>query len=197
MTTKRRNIVFSAARALVLALVIGKLAACSNYYGGNAASRAIYSTQQESVDLRAEVETACAQLIRAAKHTNKRNDTLLIVSFADLSALDQSSRLGRLMGQDCSTEFVSHGYQVTEPLFADALYIDPSHGELMLSRNLEVLVQDHQATAVVVGTYTLGRDTVYANARMIRSRDALVLSAVSFEIPLTREVSQLIAQGPR
>jgi hypothetical protein len=32
---------------------------------------------------------------------------------------------------------------------------------------------------------------------MIRSRDALVLSAVSFEIPLTREVSQLIAQGSR
>jgi hypothetical protein len=197
MTTKKHSNVFSTATAFVIALVFVELTACSNYYGGNAASRAIYSTEQDSVDLRAEVETACAQLIRAAKHTNKRDDTLLIVSFADLSALNHSSRLGRLMGQDCSTEFVSHGYHVTEPLFADALYIDPAHGELMLSRNLEVLVQDHEATTVVVGTYTLGRDTVYANARMIRSRDALVLSAVSFEIPLTREVSQLIAQGSR
>ena len=101
------------------------------------------------------------------------------------------------MGQDCSTEFVNDGYQVTEPLFADALYIDPSQGELMLSRNLEVLAQDHEATAVVVGTYTVGRNTMYANARLIRSNDALVLSAVSFEIPLTPEVGQLIAQGPR
>ncbi|MBT5207873.1 MAG: hypothetical protein HOL99_01050 [Halieaceae bacterium] len=184
-------------RLFVLASVLISLAACSNYYGGNATSQAIYSTQQKSIDLRAEVETACAQLIRRAKHTNKRKDTFLVVSFADLSALSQSSQLGRLMGQDCSTEFVNDGYQVTEPLFADALYIDPSQGELMLSRNLEVLAQDHEATAVVVGTYTVGRNTVYANARLIRSNDALVLSAVSFEIPLTPEVGQLIAQGPR
>lgn len=184
-------------RLFVLASVLISLAACSNYYGGNAASQAIYSTQQKSIDLRAEVETACAQLIRRAKHTNKRKDTFLVVSFADLSALSQSSQLGRLMGQDCSTEFVNDGYQVTEPLFADALYIDPSQGELMLSRNLEVLAQDHEATAVVVGTYTVGRNTVYANARLIRSNDALVLSAVSFEIPLTPEVGQLIAQSPR
>jgi TolB-like protein len=184
-------------RLFILAFVLISLAACSNYYGGNAASQAIYSTQQKSIDLRAEVETACAKLIRRAKHTNKRKDTFLVVSFADLSALSQSSQLGRLMGQDCSTEFVNDGYQVTEPLFADALYIDPSQGELMLSRNLEVLAQDHDATAVVVGTYTVGRNTVYANARLIRSNDALVLSAVSFEIPLTPEVGQLIAQGPR
>jgi TolB-like protein len=184
-------------RLFVLVSVLISLAACSNYYGGNATSQAIYSTQQKSIDLRAEVETACAQLIRRAKHTNKRKDTFLVVSFADLSALSQSSQLGRLMGQDCSTEFVNDGYQVTEPLFADALYIDPSQGELMLSRNLEVLAQDHEATAVVVGTYTVGRNTVYANARLIRSNDALVLSAVSFEIPLTPEVGQLIAQGPR
>ncbi|MBT4855137.1 MAG: hypothetical protein HON38_10380, partial [Halieaceae bacterium] len=147
-------------RLFVLASVLISLAACSNYYGGNATSQAIYSTQQKSIDLRAEVETACAQLIRRAKHTNKRKDTFLVVSFADLSALSQSSQLGRLMGQDCSTEFVNDGYQVTEPLFADALYIDPSQGELMLSRNLEVLAQDHEATAVVVGTYTVGRNTV-------------------------------------
>ena len=184
-------------RLFVLVSVLISLAAFSNYYGGNATSQAIYSTQQKSIDLRAEVETACAQLIRRAKHTNKRKDTFLVVSFADLSALSQSSQLGRLMGQDCSTEFVNDGYQVTEPLFADALYIDPSQGELMLSRNLEVLAQDHEATAVVVGTYTVGRNTVYANARLIRSNDALVLSAVSFEIPLTPEVGQLIAQGPR
>ena len=184
-------------RLFVLVSVLISLAAFSNYYCGNATSQAIYSTQQKSIDLRAEVETACAQLIRRAKHTNKRKDTFLVVSFADLSALSQSSQLGRLMGQDCSTEFVNDGYQVTEPLFADALYIDPSQGELMLSRNLEVLAQDHEATAVVVGTYTVGRNTVYANARLIRSNDALVLSAVSFEIPLTPEVGQLIAQGPR
>jgi hypothetical protein len=41
----------------------------------------------------------------------------------------------------------------------------------------------------------VGRNTVYANARLIRSQDALVLSAVSFELPLTREVTQLVARG--
>lgn len=170
------------------------LVGCNGYYGSNAASTAIYSGQEATVDLRDEVEQACARLIQHAKHASKRQDKLLVVSFADLSALNQSSKLGRLMGQDCSTEVVRKGYQVTEPLLADALYIDPSQGELLLSRDLELLAQDHEATLVIVGTYTTGRNTVYANARLVRSRDALVLSAVSFELPLTREVSQLIAQ---
>ena len=65
----------------------------------------------------------------------------------------------------------------------------------MLSRDLSLLAQSHDATAVLVGTYTVGRNTVYANARLIRSQDARVLSAVSFELPLTREVTQLVARG--
>lgn len=171
------------------------LAGCAGYHGSNAASTAIYSGEEQSVDIRHEVEQACSKLIRRAKHTNKREDTLLVASFADLGALDRSSKLGRLMGQDCSTEAVKDGYKVTETLLAESLFIDPNEGELMLSRDLSLLAQSHDATAVLVGTYTVGRTTVYANARLIRSQDALVLSAVSFELPLTREVTQLVARG--
>ncbi|MEK9543021.1 MAG: FlgO family outer membrane protein, partial [Luminiphilus sp.] len=171
------------------------LAGCAGYHGSNAASAAIYSGKEQSVDIRHEVEQACSKLIRRAKHTNKREDTLLVASFTDLGALDRSSKLGRLMGQDCSTEAVKDGYKVTETLLADSLFIDPNEGELMLSRDLSLLAQSHDATAVLVGTYTVGRNTVYANARLIRSQDALVLSAVSFELPLTREVTQLVARG--
>lgn len=171
------------------------LAGCAGYHGSNAASAAIYSGQEQSVDIRHEVEQACSKLIRRAKHTSKREDTLLVASFADLGALDRSSKLGRLMGQDCGTEAVKDGYKVTETLLAESLFIDPNEGELMLSRDLSLLAQSHDATAVLVGTYTVGRNTVYANARLIRSQDARVLSAVSFELPLTREVTQLVARG--
>ena len=171
------------------------LAGCAGYHGSNAASTAIYSGKEQSVDIRHEVERACSKLIRSAKHTNKREDTLLVASFTDLGALDRSSKLGRLMGQDCSTEAVKDGYKVTETLLADSLFIDPNEGELMLSRDLSLLAQSHDATAVLVGTYTVGRNTVYANARLIRSQDARVLSAVSFELPLTREITQLVARG--
>ena len=178
---------------VVVGLLVS-LMGCNGYHGSTAATNSIYAGQEQTVDIRDEVEQACSRLVRRAKHTNKREDTLLVVSFADLSALHQSSKLGRLMGQDCSTEVVRGGYKVTETLLADALFIDPAQGELMLSRDLELLAQTHEATAVVVGTYTVGRNAVYANARLVRSRDALVLSAVSFELPLTREVSQLIAR---
>ena len=181
--------------ALATLAVSTLLAGCAGYHGSNAASAAIYSGKEQSVDIRHEVEQACAKLIRRAKHTNKREDTLLVASFTDLGALDRSSKLGRLMGQDCSTEAVKDGYKVTETLLADSLFFDPTEGELMLSRDLSLLAQSHDATAVLVGTYTVGRNTVYANARLIRSQDALVLSAVSFELPLTREVTQLVARG--
>ena len=169
------------------------LTACGGYYGGKAASSGIYATDDNTVDIRAEVDRACGQLLRSADQARKHSDTFLVVSFANLDDLSRSSRLGRLMGQDCGTRAVEKGFRVTEVLLSETLLIDPAQGELMLSRDLQHLAGDHQASMILLGTYTVGQDTVYANARIVRSRDALVLSAVSFELPLTREVSQLAA----
>ena len=186
-----RLCVFRPLAVLLVAIISG----CSGYpgYGGNTASAGIYATEESAVDIRAELDKACGKLLRSAGQARKRGDTFLVVSFANLDDLSRSSRLGRLMGQDCGTQAVAQGYQVTEVLLSDTLLIDPEQGELMLSRDLQHLAGDHQASMVLLGTYTLGQSTVYANARIVRSRDALVMSAVSFELPLTREVAQLAA----
>ena len=65
MNIKQSKRVLPLHRAFVLVLGFAGLSACSsNYYGGNAASQSIYSTQQETIDLRAEVETARRDLAR-------------------------------------------------------------------------------------------------------------------------------------
>jgi TolB-like protein len=130
----------------------------------------------------------------SAKEVNRDDNTLLVASFADLNALEQSSPLGRLLGQQCSSEIVAKGYQVTELLLAESIYIDPQQGELLLSRDLEQIAAQHDADVVVVGTYTASAETVYVTAKVVRSNDARVLAANNFEIPVNREVISLLGR---
>ncbi|MEY2909692.1 MAG: hypothetical protein RLZZ602_2215 [Pseudomonadota bacterium] len=168
------------------------ITACSPHY-----QRTPIEQQGRSVNdapIRSLVEAACGKLMGSAKEVNRDDNTLLVASFADLNALEQSSPLGRLLGQQCSSEIVAKGYQVTELLLAESIYIDPQQGELLLSRDLEQIAAQHDADVVVVGTYTASAETVYVTAKVVRSNDARVLAANNFEIPVNREVISLLGR---
>ena len=168
------------------------LCACSPHYQRTPVVGA--GTGTHEVDISKRVEDACSALMRDAREVDRAEQTLLVVSFADLNALEHSSPLGRLLGQQCGSKIVDKGYQVTEILLAESLYIDPAQGELLLSRDLEQIAANHDADTVVVGTYTVARQQVYVTAKVVRSRDARILAAINFELPVNNEVQSLLGR---
>lgn len=138
------------------------------------------------------VVDACEDLVDDAEDLDRRNDTLLVASFAKLGALNESSPLGRLLAQQCANAIVEEGYQVSEALLADSLLIDPDQGEFLLSRDLNAVAQRNDAERVVVGTYTVGQERVYVTVKVVRASDARVLSAKSFELAIGDEVRALL-----
>lgn len=165
--------------------------ACSPHYQRTEVG---YSWDKEAVDIREIVEDACDDLMGDAREIDKEFDKFLVVSFANLDEVETSSPLGRLMGQQCGSEIVDKGYQVTELLLAETVYIDPAEGEFLLSRDLEQLAAKHDATMVVVGTYTTGIKTIYVTAKVVRSADARIMGARNFELPMTSEVRALLGR---
>jgi hypothetical protein len=65
----------------------------------------------------------------------------------------------------------------------------------MLSRELQDLRKTHSAEAVVVGTYTLARNYVYVNLKMI-GPDNVALGAHNYALPLDRNVRALLNKEP-
>ena len=74
----------------------------------------------------------------------------------------------------------------------DSLFIKQEAGEFILSRNLRYLSQEHDAQAVVLGTYAVGGRNIYINARVVRALDSVVLSSHDFVLPLNQDIKHML-----
>lgn len=142
-------------------------------------------------DIVAEVERAARRLMRGSSDRSV-NCCLIVTSLANVDALSQSSRFGRMVAQVFAAAIVDAGHNVTEVLLGDALFVSRGGGEFLLTRDVASLAREHRAEGVVVGTYAIARDRVYVTTKLVRARDARVLSAHSFELALGPNLQQMV-----
>lgn len=108
----------------------------------------------------------------------------LATTVADLDDLDDTTSLGRLIGEQLSARLAQRGYAVLEPkLQRHSIMITP-RGEFALSRAGRDLLLAQHADAVITGTYTVGKDTVYVTLKMLEAKGGYVLSSFAYTLPL-------------
>jgi TolB-like protein len=142
-------------------------------------------------DIVREVERASNRLMRESRDKSVRC-CLIVTSFANVDALGQSSRFGRMVAQIAAAAIADAGYGVTELLLSDTIFVARQSGEFVLTRDIANLASEYSAEAVVVGTYAIARDRVYVTTKLVRARDALLLSAHSFELALGPNLQQML-----
>jgi hypothetical protein len=122
---------------------------------------------------------------------------VLVASTASLDNLDESSRLGRLLGEQIGARLVQRGYTVREVKLTPGLRVRERDGEFMLSRRLREIQTQYSADVAVTGTYSLGASSVFVNLRMTRLGDGVILTAQDFQIPRDADIVRLTstAQG--
>jgi len=130
-----------------------------------------------------EAARSASRLMRAGGGFNP-DHVLIVTSFADVDRLGQSSRFGRMMGQHTAAAITEQGFNVVEILLSDTIYVDAAQGEFLLTRDVARLASNHEADAVVVGTYAVAHDRVYVTTKLVRASDAVVLAADNFELSL-------------
>ena len=137
------------------------------------------------------VEKAARRLMRDSSDSAVRC-CLIVTSFANVDALGQSSRFGRMVAQMFAAAIVDEGHGVTELLLSDTIFVSRNRGEFVLTRDIANLAEEYSAEAAVVGTYAIARDRVYVTTKLVRARDAQVLSAHSFELALGPNLQQML-----
>jgi TolB-like protein len=137
---------------------------------------------------------AADALLMKASWLKERREPLLAATFVDINNLEMSSGLGRVIGEQIGSRFAQQGFTVVEIKMRNNIFVREGSGEFALSRSVKEISQSHNAAAVIAGTYAIGRQSVFVNARLIRATDNLVLAAYDYVLPLGPDAKALIAE---
>jgi len=132
------------------------------------------------------------QLVENVETNLQPEQPVLVASFVDIDNMGATSTFGRQVAEGMSGGLTRSHYPVLEVKLRNSLFIKENTGELMLSRELHHLSTEHDAQAVLVGTYARGGSYVYVNARIVRTRDSVILGSHNFRLPLNRDISQML-----
>lgn len=120
---------------------------------------------------------------------------LILTSMVELDNLERSSRFGRTLSESLATQLFRRGFEVEEVRKADSLIIRKPGDELVLSRDVARLARQHEAHAVVAGTYSLTPQTVIINLRLLDAASQAVLSVAGMELQRSPAINHMLAAG--
>jgi len=125
-----------------------------------------------------------------------RSRALIVTDFVDLSTLNETSQLGRLLAQNLMHEMQLRNWSVTDITFRKNILIESS-GEFSLSRDVKQLKPPVQAGSIITGTYVNTAEGLILNIRMIQAISGAVVSTAQVKLPQDRLISYLLNGAPR
>ncbi|NLY41275.1 MAG: peptidoglycan-binding protein [Desulfovibrionales bacterium] len=126
-----------------------------------------------------------------------RTQPVASTSFVDLHHLDQSSAIGRILGELSSNAFASYGYTMIEArLRVDSVSIQDGVGELALSRSLRLIPGKVPAQAILTGNYARIGNALHVSARLIDAQSHAVLATATCRLRLSPDTLALLSPDP-
>ena len=171
--------------------MLGLLSGCSDVYTGS--SFRDHATQGwDDVDLVANSHRVTERLVDTSQQILDREKPIIVASLVDVTDLEHSSVLGRIVGEQISSRLTQLGYTTREMRFRGNILVREGDGELALSRDVQKISKTQEAQAVVTGGYAVADNTVYVTLRLIRAHDSLVISSFDYSLPKNKNISSLL-----
>ncbi|MFA6464437.1 MAG: FlgO family outer membrane protein [Desulfurivibrionaceae bacterium] len=151
----------------------------------------------EAAALRTEIQGLAKELFDNLADADPENGDLgrgvLVCTFVELKKLTRTSSLGRYVAEQLMNEMQQHHYEVVEIRKSQTVMLQEKRGEFGLSRNPAEISQSVAAGAMLTGTYTISKDSIVINARIVDNRSAKLLSSATAIIPRNQLAEQLLA----
>lgn len=158
---------------------------------GGCATQATYDTAKNSGLINANYEAA-DRLITTSHRPLSPAIPIVVATIVRLDNLEQSSSLGRLVSEQVSSRFTQRGYSIVELKMRGSIFFKGSEGTFLLSPELRDIAKSHSAQAVVVGTYSVARDYVFINIKLVESAENRVVASYDYQIPIAGQVEALL-----
>jgi len=125
-----------------------------------------------------------------------RGVRILAATFVSRDNFDESSAFGRLVAAQFMTRLSQAGFGVMEIRLRSEMGIRVREGEFALSRKTaQFMHQNFDASAILVGDYTVDREAVFVSSRLVRLDTGIVVAAYDFVIPNRGAVTRLLRNG--
>lgn len=136
---------------------------------------------------------AAGVLLDRAPDEITRETPILVTSFVNINNMEESTTFGRLLSEQIASKIAQEGYQVKEiKLSEGSLFVIKGSGEFVLSRRLENIRSSFRSNYVIVGTYSIGYESVYISTRIVRIEDSVIVSSYDFKIRGDDDLWELI-----
>ncbi|MDR2364958.1 MAG: hypothetical protein LBD68_03770 [Zoogloeaceae bacterium] len=176
-------------RFFPLLLIVLMFAACASRQ--QSYPSVSYSSVAQSELIAASYQSADTLMRQAGESLSPRHP-IIVATLVNLNALEESSPLGRLISEQLGARFAQQGYKVIELKIRQKLYMKRHEGEMMLTREIRDIAQQHDAQALVIGTYTEGADRVFINLKLTQIENNIALAAVDYALPLDMNIRALL-----
>ncbi len=196
-STKRHHTIFASLLPLFMAAALalflsGALGGCARRIGCSNLANVYYLGTV--ADLNRFAYRATDKLIEGAKmrlYPHNPRLPILVTTFVALGDLTKTNDFGRIMQRAMASRFVQRDFMVRETLLGDTIFIEPRQGETVLTRDLQLLANNHKAQAVVVGTWTRSGRTLYISVRAVNPKDGRILSSQDYHLCMDDDILEL------
>jgi hypothetical protein len=120
--------------------------------------------------------------------------SLIVTTPVDLNNLEESNSVARQMQEELNLWFIQAGYSVQEVRRGKALLMRPSTGELLLTRNKDLILENEVRSALVMtGTYMLTSRHMVFNIRLMQTDGNEIYAMSNISLPISGELRSLIS----
>lgn len=176
--------------ALLTALAAAALlAGCAN----NAPTRTD-PTYQEAANSQflASSRDAVAKLTAGFDLSAAGNGPVLVATVVNVNDLSRSAPLGRTLSEQYASHMAASGFNVKEIKLRGDVFVREGAGELLLSREIKDIARNHNASLVLVGTYSAAANFTYVSLKLVRTEDSRIIRGHDYALPNDRDVQRLL-----
>ena len=122
----------------------------------------------------------------------KAETKFLYSAFVGEDNYDVTTPLGRMMGDALASRMQNAGLQVIEVRLSRSMRIHKKFGMLAMSQDMQKLFDEHQATFMITGSYTITPHYVYVMARVVGNTSQVIYASTGVWLPRAAMVNYLL-----
>ena len=119
---------------------------------------------------------------------------VLVATVVNVNDLSRSAPLGRTLSEQYANTMAGIGFNVKEIKLRGDVFVKEGAGELLLSREIKDIARNHNASMVLVGTYSTAANFTYVSLKLVRTEDSRILRGHDYALPNDRDVQRLLVQ---
>lgn len=118
---------------------------------------------------------------------------VLVATVVNVNDLSRSAPLGRTLSEQYATNMAALGFDVKEIKLRGDVFVKEGAGELLLSREIKDIARNHNASMVLVGTFSPAANFTYVSMKLVRTEDSRIIRGHDYALPNDRDVQRLLA----